>query len=369
MGSHTRVAPWGKTISTRVATSKLRHLSVGRGSNALCANESLGNAAAAGRIALALRNARLSMSVLLSIEALSHNAGLGVPARSAWSTRCRSLQEGLRGWVEGAAEEREASAEGRPPPSISPSGRHVPREPAGCAKPIITASERELREIKRCWMIIGTRSGGNGRIPKRTSYSENVPDHKSRWTGPARTSARGKKLFDRIFNGLRIPLQIARHGITDALLAIEHQSRGQHLHLPRGRGGSVAIEQHREAHRDFLQELVDPRRALVEVHREDREGLAGELVLQPLHGGHLLAAGIAPSRPKIEHHDLAPIVGELVLLALEIAQREGRRRAAPPELQLAPGSPCPAARSNQHQGGQRVRRPRCPHAASFFLPA
>src|SRR6266436_8065500 len=179
MGSHTRVAPWGKTISTRVATSKLRHLSVGRGSNALCANESLGNAAAAGKIALALRNARLSMSVLLSIEALSHNAGLGVPAGSAWNTRCRSLQEGLRGWGEGTAEEREASAEGRPPPSISPSGRHVPREPAGCAKPIITASERELREIKRCWMIIGTRSGGNGRIPKRTIYSENVPDHKS----------------------------------------------------------------------------------------------------------------------------------------------------------------------------------------------
>src|SRR5947209_12193978 len=131
MGSHTRVAPWGKTISTRVATSNLRHLSVGRGSNALCANESLGNAAAAGKIALALRNARLSMSVLLSIEALSHNAGLGVPAGSAWNTRCRSLQEGLRGWREGAAEERDASAEGRPP-SISPSGRQVPRAPAGC---------------------------------------------------------------------------------------------------------------------------------------------------------------------------------------------------------------------------------------------
>jgi len=35
-------------------------------------------------------------------------------------------------------------------PSMSPSERHVPREPAGCAKPIITASERELREIRRC---------------------------------------------------------------------------------------------------------------------------------------------------------------------------------------------------------------------------
>src|SRR6267378_6200580 len=263
MGSHTRVAPWGKTISTRVATSKLRHLSVGRGSNAPCANESLGNAAAAGRIALVLRNARLSMSVLLSIEALSHNADLGVPARSAWNTRCRSLQEGLRGWGEGAAEEREASAEGRPP-SISPSERHVPREPAGCAKPIITASERELREIKRCWMIIGMRSGGNGRIPKWTIYSENVPDHKSRRTSPARTLGRGKKLFDRIFNGLRIPLQIAHHGIADSLLGIEHQSSGQHLHFPCSRDGGVAIQEHREAHRDFLQELVDPRRALAE---------------------------------------------------------------------------------------------------------
>src|SRR2546423_5508415 len=68
MGSHTRVAPWGKTISTRVVTSKPRHFSVGRGSNALCANESPGNVAAAGRIAPVFRKARLSMSVLLSIE-------------------------------------------------------------------------------------------------------------------------------------------------------------------------------------------------------------------------------------------------------------------------------------------------------------
>src|SRR6267142_1390404 len=103
--------------------------------------------------------------------------------------------------------------------------------------PIITASERELREIKRCWMIIGMRSGGNGRIPKWTIYSENVPDHKSRRASPARTSARGKKLFDRIFNGLRIPLQIAHHGIADSLLGIEHQSSGQHLHFPCSRDG------------------------------------------------------------------------------------------------------------------------------------
>src|SRR5881396_1843477 len=58
---------------------------------------------------------------------------------------------------ERAAEERRVSAAGRLPPSISPSERQVPREPAGCAKPIITARERELREVKRCWMIIGMR--------------------------------------------------------------------------------------------------------------------------------------------------------------------------------------------------------------------
>jgi hypothetical protein len=32
---------------------------------------------------------------------------------------------------------------------MSPSERHVPREPAGWAKPIIAASERELEEISR----------------------------------------------------------------------------------------------------------------------------------------------------------------------------------------------------------------------------
>src|SRR5438309_3093847 len=71
--------------------------------------------------------------------------------------------------------------------------------------------------------------------PEPTIYSESVSDHKSRRTSPSRTSARGKKLFDRIFNGLRIPLQIARHGVADSLLGIEHQGRGQHLHLPRRR--------------------------------------------------------------------------------------------------------------------------------------
>jgi hypothetical protein len=87
------------------------------------------------------------------------------------------LQKGW-GWGKGPAEERRANAEGGRPP-ISPSERHVPREPAGCAKPIITASERELREVKRCWRIIGARSGGYGRIPKGTIYSENLPDYKS----------------------------------------------------------------------------------------------------------------------------------------------------------------------------------------------
>jgi hypothetical protein len=43
---------------------------------------------------------------------------------------------------------------------ISQPERHIPREPAGSAEPIMTASERELREVKRCWRIIGVRSGG-----------------------------------------------------------------------------------------------------------------------------------------------------------------------------------------------------------------
>src|SRR5258708_14734841 len=108
-------------------------------------------------------------------------------------TRCRSLQKGW-GWGKGLAEERRASAEGGPPP-ISPSERHVPREPAGCAKPIMIASERELREVKRCWRIIGARSCGYGRIPKRTIYSEIVPDHKSLRTAPTRASTRGKSFL------------------------------------------------------------------------------------------------------------------------------------------------------------------------------
>src|SRR2546422_5150686 len=45
----------------------------------------------------------------------------------------------------------------------------------------------------------------------------------------SRTSTRGKKLFDRIFNGLRIPLQIARHRVARSE---EHTSELQsRLHL------------------------------------------------------------------------------------------------------------------------------------------
>src|SRR5260221_12579794 len=120
------------------------------------------------------------------------------------------------------------------------------------------ASERELREVKRCWRIIGARSCGYG-ILKRTIYSEIAPDHKSLRNAPTRASARRKKLFDRIFNGLRIPLKSAHHGVADSLLGVEHQGRGQRLHLPPALGRGVAIQQHREAHRDLLQEVVDPR--------------------------------------------------------------------------------------------------------------
>src|SRR5256885_13636800 len=69
MGSHTRVAPSGKTISTRVVTSKLRHFSAARGlKGSCCARASFGSATAAGAKVPAFRNARLSISVLLSIE-------------------------------------------------------------------------------------------------------------------------------------------------------------------------------------------------------------------------------------------------------------------------------------------------------------
>src|SRR5437899_6905805 len=181
MGSHTRVAPWGKTISTRVVTSKPRHFSAWRGlKGSCCASASFGNAAAAGNIAPPVfRNARLSMSVLRSIEALSHNADPGVPTRARAeypvSVAAKGAEAGERKLQESGGRARK---QGRRSP-ISPSERQVPREPAGCAKPIITASERELREVRRCWMIIGRRCGGYGRVPRRTIYSESVPDHKS----------------------------------------------------------------------------------------------------------------------------------------------------------------------------------------------
>src|SRR5712691_9879360 len=102
MGSHTRVAPWGKTISTRVVTSKLRHFSAWRGlKGSCCAGASFGNAAAVGRIAPVFRKARLSMSVLLSIEALPHNAGPGVPVHGAWNARGRLLR---KAWETGEKE-------------------------------------------------------------------------------------------------------------------------------------------------------------------------------------------------------------------------------------------------------------------------
>src|SRR5437016_11942817 len=90
------------------------------------------------------------MSVLQSIVGLSHNAASAQRVECSLSVAARKAEKLGEGGAEGGAGRR-------PPPSISPSERQVPREPAGCAKPIITASERELREVKRCWMIIGMR--------------------------------------------------------------------------------------------------------------------------------------------------------------------------------------------------------------------
>src|SRR5712671_4357163 len=92
--------------------------------------------------------------------------------------RCKRVEAGEKDL------QKSEGGRGRRAAPISPSERHVPRDPAGCAKPIMTASERELREVKRCWRIIGARPCGYGRIPKWTIYSEIVPDHKSLGSAP-----------------------------------------------------------------------------------------------------------------------------------------------------------------------------------------
>src|SRR5207245_1172277 len=348
MGSHTRVAPWGKTISTRVVTSKPRHFSAWRGlKGSCCASASFGNAAAAGNIAPPVfRNARLSMSVLRSIEALSHNADPGVPTRARAeypvSVAAKGAEAGERKLQESGGRARKQGRRCRYR-RRSAKFRASPQAARSRSSPRATAS----------YVKSGVAGGSSARDPADTDeFHSGQSTPKSSPTtsrsGPLRrASARGKKLFDRIFNGLRIPLQIARHGVADALLGVEHQGRGQHLHLPRRRRGGVAVEQHGEAHRDFLQELVDPGNTLAEVDGEDREGLARELVLQPLHRGHLLAAGFAPGCPEIEHYHLAAVIGELVLFPLQVAQREGRRGAAAPGLQLAARGPRRAARRRQ----------------------
>src|SRR6185369_5149466 len=80
-----------------------------------------------------------------------------------------------------------------------------------------------------------------------------------------------------------------------------------------------------------LEELARPRLRFAVVHREHREWLSREALLQPLHRRHLLAAGLAPRRPEVHEDDLAPVVGERVLAAGEVAEREGRR------LDVVPG--------------------------------
>src|SRR5258705_12033104 len=69
MGNHTRVPPSGKTISTRVVTSKLRHFSAWRGlKESCCASASFGNAAPAGTKVPAFKNKRLSIEDLLGVR-------------------------------------------------------------------------------------------------------------------------------------------------------------------------------------------------------------------------------------------------------------------------------------------------------------
>src|SRR5262249_2857315 len=92
---------------------------------------------------------------------------------------------------------------------------------------------------------------------------------------------------------------------------------------------------------------------------------SGELVLEPLHRGHLLAARVAPRRPEVEQHDLALVVREPVLLAVDVAKRKRRRGAARPGLHGAAGRPRRAGCGERRDKNEYPHEYPRAHAASF----
>jgi len=113
-------------------------------------------------------------------------------------------------------------------------------------------------------------------------------------------------------------------------------------------GLRVAVAQDREAQRHLREEVLDARKRLGEIHGQDFERLRGERVAQPLDGGHLVTAGLAPGGPEVHQHHLAAVIGQPVLAPLQVFEGQLRRRAARPALEIRRGRPLRERAGGEH---------------------
>jgi hypothetical protein len=72
-----------------------------------------------------------------------------------------------------------------------------------------------------------------------------------------------------------------------------------------------------------------------------------QLALQFLHGGHLVAAGLAPGRPEIQQDNFAAVIRKVDRRAFQVLEHETRRLAAGPRLEIGSRGSRPKHRESE----------------------
>src|SRR5262249_54295767 len=125
--------------------------------------------------------------------------------------------------------------------------------------------------------------------------------------------------------------------LDHATIAIDDEGFRVAGHAVTQRYHAFAIQEYREGQARLLYEGLDGGQAvLIFTDGEHDKILALHATIQPLHRGHLFSTRRAPGRPDVQHHALAPQVGEPLLAAVETLEAEIRswKTDAPASLLL-----------------------------------
>src|SRR5262245_16827678 len=144
--------------------------------------------------------------------------------------------------------------------------------------------------------------------------------------GRRRRLLRLEQRVDELAAGRGVPAARADYAPDELAAAVHEIHRGRPEHAVATAGHLTAlVEQHRCGVAALLDRLPHEIGTLPEIDQDDLETLALQLARDLVDGRQLLPTVRSPGGPEEQHHDLAPEIGELDRLAVQIGQGEGWR--------------------------------------------